>query len=180
MQVPEGLRAEAQLVKLHGTHSTTVASEDLNHMDETFLRQEGGFQHRAVVQFREFLDAGEYQIKVQAFDRPGVHSRVMPRCEAYQVHVVADPLYKQHAHSHLGDECPRDQFIPEHLVYDEVKNGSLAYPLRENTVDVAYIDLKADGEGPFLFFFEVQYDVQIAGVVGLSLSQYDQEKVVFK
>jgi hypothetical protein len=39
------------------------------------------------------------------------------------------------------------------MTFDEVKEGNLAYPISENTPDVAYIDLKTNGEGPFLFYF---------------------------
>jgi hypothetical protein len=38
---------------------------------------------------------------------------------------------------------------------------------------VAYLDLKKQGEGPFLFHFSLQYDPRVLGVLGLSLSQYD-------
>lgn len=43
--------------------------------------------------------------------------------------------------------------MPEHLVFDEFRQGKLSYPISESTSDVAYIDLKADGEGPFFFYF---------------------------
>jgi len=33
---------------------------------------------------------------------------------------MVDPLYTEHAHAHLGDECPNSFYIPEHLVYDQV------------------------------------------------------------
>jgi hypothetical protein len=49
LEVPEGLRAEAALVRVKGTYTTKVATQDLNKGDETFLRQEGGFQHRGVI-----------------------------------------------------------------------------------------------------------------------------------
>jgi len=61
-----------------------------------------------------------------------------------------------------------------------VKEGNLAYPISENTPDVAYIDLKADGEGPFLFFFQVQHDQRISGVLGVTLSKYDPQTSGFK
>lgn len=64
LEVPEGLKAKAALVRLKGTYTTKVATEDLNKGDETFLRQGAGFQHRGVIQMREFLDAGAYMIKV--------------------------------------------------------------------------------------------------------------------
>ena len=80
----------------------------------------------------------------------------------------------------LDANCYESQYIPEHLKFDELHEGRLAYPISENTVDVAYIDLKADGEGPFLFFFQVQYDPRVLGVVGLSLSQYQQDTSTFK
>lgn len=61
---PEGVHGEAELERVKGTHNTRVFSEDLNKGDETFLRREGGFQHRAVIQIREFLDSGSYMIKL--------------------------------------------------------------------------------------------------------------------
>jgi len=53
--------------------------------------------------------------------------------------------------------------MQEHLKFDEVTEGRLSYPLTENTADVAYLDLKNDGEGPFLFYFSVQYDPRVIG-----------------
>ena len=72
---------------------------------------------------------------------------------------MVDTLHPEHMNAHLGDECPNSFYIPQDLKYDSVQKGKLSYPLRDNTVDVAYLDLKNDGEGPFLFFFEIQYDV---------------------
>jgi hypothetical protein len=39
LELPEGLEAKAALVRNKGTYSTKVTTEDLNHDDETFLRQ---------------------------------------------------------------------------------------------------------------------------------------------
>jgi hypothetical protein len=69
--------------------------------------------------------------------------------------------------------------MPEHLTFDEVKNGTLNYPVSETTTDVAYINLDSSGEGPFFFFFQVQYDPRIEGVIGLSLSKYNSETTKF-
>lgn len=66
------------------------------------------------------------------------------------------------------------------MKFDEVTHGSLVYPLSESTVDVAYLDLKGKGEGPFMFHFSLQYDHRALGVLGLSLSKYDQETSQFK
>jgi len=103
----------------------------------------------------------------------------MPRCEAYQVGLSATPI-KESARESITETCQQSHYIPEHLKFDEVKTGKLSYPLQENTVDVAYLDLKNDGEGPFLFFFQIQHDPRDIGIVGLSLSQYDQETTTFK
>lgn len=77
-------------------------------------------------------------------------------------------------------ECASSQYIPEHMVFDEITHGELAYPTAESTVDVAYLDLKKDGEGPFFFYFSVQYDPRLLGVLGVSLSQFDQDTQSFK
>jgi len=117
-------------------------------------------------------------IKLQARDRT-LGSRVMPRCEAYMTAFSIAPITKPAAKA-LDEDCLDSQYVPEHLVFDEHKRGRLSYPLTENTVDVAYLDLKNDGEGPFLFDFSVQYDPRIMGVVAVSLSKYDGETSTFK
>ena len=62
------------------------------------------------------------------------------------------------------------EYIPEHLKFDEVTRGKLTYPVSESTIDVAYLDLKGNGEGPFIFHFSLQYDPKVLGILGLSLS----------
>jgi hypothetical protein len=117
--------------------------------------------------------------KIQAWESTGGGARVMPRCEAYHVGFSVTPV-KESASTAIGDDCPNSHYMQEHLAFDEVKTGKLAYPTAQNTVDVAYLDLKSDGEGPFLFFFQIQHDPREVGVLGLSLSQYDQETTSFK
>ena len=66
------------------------------------------------------------------------------------------------------------------MAFDEFKHGNLTYQVSANTVDVTYLDLKSSGEGPFMFFFEIQYDPRILGVVALSLSKYDTDTSTFE
>ena len=150
-----------------------MASKDLNKGDETFLRQEGGFLHRGVIQFREFLNAGPHLIRIHATETAGGTSRTVPRCEAYEIALSVSPLNRTTPAFPIGEDCLNSQYLAEHLSFDEVKEGRLAYPLSESTADVAYIDLKANGEGPFLFFFQVRHDPRISGVLGITLSKYD-------
>jgi len=150
---PEGLSAQAELVHIDGTHTTKVNSKDLNKNDETFLKQDGGFKHRAVIQFRNFLSEGTYNLKLLARDATATITRIQPRCEPYHIDFSIIPINKTGEGYHIGEDCLNSQYSQEHLVFDEVKHGKLAYPVSESTVDVAYIDLKQDGEGPFIFFF---------------------------
>lgn len=78
------------------------------------------------------------------------------------------------------EDCLDSEYLPEHIAFDEVKHGNLTYPASANTVDVAYLDLKSNGEGPFMFFFQIQYDPRILGVVALSLSKYDTDTSTFE
>ena len=180
LALPQGLKAEAALVRLQGTRTTRVSSSDLNKDDESFLRQEGGFKHRAVIQLREFLDAGKYMLKLSGREfNGGAASKFMPRCEAYELGLTVTPLEQSAVHP-LGTECLETEYIPEHMKFDEAISGRLAYPVSESTVDVAYLDLKGDGEGPFFFYFSLQYDPRVLGVLGLSLSRYDAEASAFQ
>jgi hypothetical protein len=47
--LPQGLELSAVIEKLSGTRATKISGSDLNKDDESFLRQENGFAHRAVV-----------------------------------------------------------------------------------------------------------------------------------
>ena len=90
--LPEGLKAEASISKVSGTRASAVVSDDLNKDDESFLRQEGGFQHRAVVQVREFLSRGSYMLRLGATEATGTGARLMPRCEAYSLGLTVTPV----------------------------------------------------------------------------------------
>jgi hypothetical protein len=77
----------------------------------------------------------------------------MPRCEAYALGLTVTPHSKAVAAFREDEGCADSQYMPEHLAFDEVKGGTLSYPVTEGTTDVAYIDLAGSGEGPFVFFF---------------------------
>ena len=155
-----------------------MKTTDLNRDDETFLRQDQGFQHRGVIQIREFLDAGEYWVKLQATEKTATTQRIMPRCEAYIMGLQISPISSS-ASEIFGEECLDTHYVPEHLVFDTPSSGKLSYPVSESVVDVAYIDLKSDGEGPFMFYFSINYDPRVIGIIGLSLHKYDNDKSTF-
>jgi len=52
LEVPEGLKAEAVLSRLRGTYTSKVSSDDLNKGEDSFLRRDGGFEHREIIQIR--------------------------------------------------------------------------------------------------------------------------------
>lgn len=81
---------------------------------------------------------------------------------------------------HIGEECLNAAWLPEKLEFDKVRNGDLVYPLSETVVDVTYVNLRGNGPGPFVFFFQVQADSRVEGVVGLSLSRYIPESSTFE
>jgi hypothetical protein len=128
---------------------------------------------------REFLGRGKYVVRLQASETTGVGTRLMPRCEAFSLGLSVSPLANSAAYP-LNAECESSKYIPEHLSFDEPGSGKLWYPTAESTIDVAYLDLKKDGEGPFLFHFSIQHDPRLLGVLGLSLSRYDEESTSFK
>lgn len=105
LEVPEGLAAEAALEVVQGAHQTTVTTKDLNKDDETFLRQEGGFAHRGVIQFREFLSAGPHLIRIMAWEIAGGAAHMAPRCEAFDIALSVAPLNKTTPAYPIGEEC---------------------------------------------------------------------------
>lgn len=128
------------------------------------------------------MDAGPYQVKVQASEKNKGTRRVQPRCEPYTLSLSITPLRKLKEAGggcHIGEECLNDGWLPEHLEYDSVQSGTLTYPMSEQVVDVAYTNLRSQGNGPFLVYFQIQADPRIEGVLGLSLSTYDTETLTF-
>jgi hypothetical protein len=105
LEVPEGLSAEASLETVQGSHQTTVTTKDLNKDDETFLRQDGGFSHRGVIQFREFLSAGPHLIRLLAWEIAGGVAHKAPRCEAFEMGLSVVPLNRTPQAYPIGEEC---------------------------------------------------------------------------
>ena len=158
-------------------------TKDLNAHDESFLRQQGGYNHRGVIQIREFLSAGTYQVKALATETSDDVHGFRPRCEAYHLALTVTPLSALKGDDtgvHIGEECLNAAWLPEKLEYDRVEGGQLVYPLSETVVDVTYFNLRSQGPGPFAVFFQLQADPRVEGVLGLSLSRYDPETSTFE
>jgi hypothetical protein len=49
LEMPEGIKGDAQITRVRGTYNRDFSSDDLNKNDETFLRRDGGFEHRAII-----------------------------------------------------------------------------------------------------------------------------------
>lgn len=84
---------------------------------------------------------------------------MQPRCEPYTLSLSITPLTKLREAGggcHIGEECLNDGWLPEKLEYDSVQTGTLTYPMSEQVVDVAYMNLNAaNGVGPFTVFFQI-------------------------
>ena len=109
----------------------------------------------------------------------GNSAKIMPRCESYQMGLTVTPIKESGKHP-MNVECQNNEYMIEHLKFDELTKGKLTYPVSESTIDVGYINLKDDGEGPFIIQFSLQYDPRVLGVIGVSLSQYDEETSNFR
>jgi hypothetical protein len=110
LEVPEGLTAEAALETVQGSHQTTVTTKDLNKDDETFLRQEGGFGHRGVIQLREYLSEGPHLIRLLAWEIAGGVTHLAPRCEAFEITLSVTPLNRTPQAYPIGEECLNTQY----------------------------------------------------------------------
>lgn len=142
--------------------------------------RDGQFEHRGLVQFREFLEAGSYMIKLQGFEINGANERIQPRCDAYHIDFKVLPLVEHRKGYALDEICMDTHFLPEKMLFDEVKSSTMKYHASQSVVDVAYVNLQGDGEGPFIFYFQIQYDPRMSGVIAVSLSEYDNENTKFR
>jgi hypothetical protein len=84
-------------------------------------------------------------IKLQAREAIGTGERIMPRCEGYQLDLKISPIAPEAKGYPLDETCMDSQYMPEHMEFDEAKEGKLTYSASTSLVDVAYLDLKAQG-----------------------------------
>ena len=67
------------------------------------------------------------------------------------------------------------------LTLNEITHGSIVHELSKMNTDVGYFDFsKISSEGPFLVYFQLDYDEKQEGIVGLALSQYDGDSSSFR
>ena len=62
-----------------------------------------------------------------------------------------------------------------HLTHD-----TLHYPQSSPVFDTTYIKTESQGEGPFLFYFQANYDASYEGTLGIGLYKYDKERLAFE
>lgn len=91
MEIPKDITAFAELSKAKGTHKTRASTKDLNFKNDNFLRQKD-LSGQNVVEFREFLNPGLYNIRTHAFELEQELTYSMPRCQAFKVGMTITPL----------------------------------------------------------------------------------------
>lgn len=76
--------------------------------------------------------------------------------------------------------CETDITLGEHLSIGSHQNGKISVEFGTQDSDVAFFDTsKQSVEGPFLVYFSMQFDQRQEGIMGLVLSKYDSDAMLF-
>lgn len=66
------------------------------------------------------------------------------------------------------------------LKLDGMVRGNLVKELTKYSVEVGYFDFdNSNDEGPFMIYFQLDYDQSQEGIVAVALSQYDKDASLF-
>lgn len=66
------------------------------------------------------------------------------------------------------------------MVFDQLTRGSLMYDIGDNIIDTTHIVLDSQGEGPFLFYFNLNYDISLEGPLAVTLNKYSMDSLIFE
>jgi hypothetical protein len=133
------------------------------------------------------LAKGSYWIRAQAVNFEDVNLSFDQRssfCETFTLHLTVSPLKSatQLWRADTEEEfCEGQTYLANQLTLDEVVRGEITHELSTMNTDVGYFDFsKGQKEGPFLIYFQLDYDPAQEGIVGLALSQYDSDSSSFR
>ena len=76
--------------------------------------------------------------------------------------------------------CENPDPLVNQLKKDGMVRGNLVKELTKYSAEVGYFDFdSSDMEGPFMIYFQLDYDMSQEGTVALVLSQYDSDYSTF-
>ena len=133
------------------------------------------------MQLREFLAKGTYWINAKAINEDVLLNFDQREgfCDTFTMVVTVNQLKvaTQTFNPDTDEEfCEDMDPLVNTLRTDGMVRGNLVKELTKYSAEVGYFDFDGtDQEGPFLVYFQLDYDVSQEGVVAVALSQYDKD-----
>ena len=180
VEAPEDIPVALQIQETGGVRKALALSTDQDRTQSNFLHQEG-FKGRNVVQLREFLAKGTYWINAKAINEDVLLNFDQREgfCDTFTMVVTVNQLKvaTQTFNPDTDEEfCEDMDPLVNTLRTDGMVRGNLVKELTKYSAEVGYFDFDGtDQEGPFLVYFQLDYDVSQEGVVAVALSQYDKD-----
>ena len=104
-------------------------------------------------------------------------------CETFTLVVTVSPLKTAtKIYDPNSDEnfCEDQDPLVNQLRMDGMVRGNLVKELTAYGAEVGYFDLEStNAEGPYLIYFQLDYDMTQEGVMALVISEYDRDYSVF-
>ena len=130
---------------------------------------------------------GSYWVQAKAVNFEDVNLSFDQRssfCETFTLHLTITPLksatklWKQDTEEEF---CEGQTYLANQLTLNAVTKGSIVHELSTLNTDVGYFDFsKTSQEGPFIVYFQLDYDQRQEGIAALALSQYDADSSNFR
>jgi len=178
--VPADIEVAAELTKAKTQLKIKSTSSKLNEFNENFLKEKK-LLHMNVVVLRELISPGTYIIRIGTHDEAqqgnGVPLEAFPYCESIQMQLAVNPLEPQQLDDEEG--CGHVSELDTKMAFDSLRKGTLYFDTQEVFMDTTFANFEERGEGPFFFFFQIDYDMRQEGAISLVLSRYSDDKTNF-
>ena len=134
------------------------------------------------------LEKGTYWVTAKALSFEDVNVDFDTRqnfCETYFLSMTVSPTKSAvtpYFHSQQEEEyCESTVELPQKLLMNTLKRGEFVSDLSKLEMHVSYYDFTNEQtEGPYLLYFQLEYDFRQEGPVGVVLSVYDKEGLTWK
>lgn len=91
MEVPKEVTAYIEIKKNKGVFKSKASTETLNEKNDIFLRQKD-LTKIGVIQVREFLSAGTYEITIKGIEQSEIKNAMVIRCQSFSVGLTIAPV----------------------------------------------------------------------------------------
>lgn len=191
VETPEDVPVALSIENEGGVEKSVALSSDQDSHHSNFLAQKG-FKKRKVALLREFLSEGSYVIQVKSVTSENTEESFDIKevlCDQFTLGLTVSPTTSA-KHKWLQDttdtaECETTEEMPKQLAVGALTKGSFNLEMTTMVSTVSYFDLNSKAgikmqEGPFMVYFQLDYDMHQEGPLAVVLFKFDKGAGTFE